>query len=189
MKRWWTERNPRERVYLAICLLVIVIVPLLNAFSPADQRHAKLLSSREAQQKRADVVRDIEALDSEGDRLMPEIARLTFAGNPDAAIPEAIKKLQDCAAESKLHIREMKPLRARKIGVLYHAPISVRFSSTHFTQEAVPFLYRIEDPAGKLVVEKLNMSAPDAKSASVDVELQVALYTAGAPAGTIEDQK
>jgi hypothetical protein len=52
--------------------------------------------------------------------------------------------------------------------------------SARFTSEfgkAVPFFYRIDDPSGKLVVEKFDVTCADPKSRTVDVEVQVALYT------------
>jgi hypothetical protein len=39
----------------------------------------------------------------------------------------------------------------------------------------------VEDPKGRLVVEKMNVAASDPKSRQVDVEVQVALFAAGAP--------
>jgi hypothetical protein len=61
--------------------------------------------------------------------------------------------------------------------------LTVRFTSEF--GRVIPFVYHVEDPQGKLVVEKLNVSSPDPKSRQVDVEVQVALFTA-AGSGTQE---
>jgi len=190
MSGWWHARTPRERVMLLGCLAFVVAVPVWLALTaPPTQRRGKMLSSVAARQGFDRVVRDKAMLEKETDRVKPEVQRMVFSGGADVAIPEAVRTLQECAAKSGLHIRETKPLRVRRVGALYRAPISVRFSSTRFTQEAVPFLYRIEDPAGRLVIEKLNVSSPDPKSSNVDVELQVALFAAGAQSGSSEEQK
>lgn len=188
MKQWWQARNPRERLMIVLCAGMIVFGAWIG-MQPSDASGGKLLGSKEARAAYEAALRDRTRLDAETERLRAEVKRLSVQGGSDEALPDAIRKLQECASASKVHIREMKPLRTRKVGTLVRTPISIRFSSTRFTDEAVPFLYRIEDPAGKLVIEKLNVSSPDQRSGSVDVELQVALFAAGASAGSMEDPK
>jgi hypothetical protein len=69
----------------------------------------------------------------------------------------------------------IKPLRSKKVAGVTKETLSVRFTSEF--GKTVPFFYRVEDPAGRLVVEKFNLTASDPKSRTVDVDAQIALFT------------
>jgi hypothetical protein len=112
---------------------------------------------------------------AEMDRLQPEIDRLTYKEAPEQIIPKVIRSLQETAKQAGIHIREVKPLRIRRLAGLTKVPLSVRFSCDF--SKTVPFLYNTEDPATKLVIDRLNVTAPDAKSRMVDVEAHVAFFT------------
>src|SRR5262249_4428040 len=111
-------------------------------------------------------------------RLKPALEKLVYKDSPEQVVPAVIKKLQTVAKESGIHLREIKPLRARNLATVIKVPMTVRFTG-QFGQ-SVPFLYKVEDPAGKLVVEKFNVTVSDPKIKTVDVEVQIALYTQAA---------
>jgi len=70
-------------------------------------------------------------------------------------------------------------LRPRRFGSLNKVPLSVRYSSEF--SNTLPFVYAVEDPSGKLAIDRLNLSAADPKKTMVDVEIQVSFYTSGDP--------
>ena len=174
MSSFWEQRTPSERRMIVIMGLVVAVgVPLL--LMPAGGSSKKLLSADEAKAKFRTVLKEKSTLDAESDKLTPEIEKLTQNDSPDKLLPETIRILQKCANDSGIHIREIKPLRTKNYITVTRVPLSVRFT-TDFAK-SIPFVYRVEDPATKLVVEKLNISAADVRSRSVDVEVQVALFT------------
>ena len=185
MSGFWDQRTKSERGWIIVMGIAVAVgVPLL--LLPAAGSSKKALSADEARQKYRLVVADKSRLDEESDQLTPEIEKLTYNDAPDKLLPETVRILLKCAKDSGIHIREIKPLRAKNYLTVTRVPVSVRFT-TDFAK-TIPFIYRVEDPATKLVVEKLNISAADVRSRSVDVEVQVALFTrADAPAASGSD--
>ena len=113
-------------------------------------------------------------------QMQPKIERAAYTEPPEELVPKVVRTLQSYAKDSGIHLREIKPLRTRRLGDLTKETMSVRFTSDF--GRAVPFFYRVDDPQGKLIIEKFNVTAADPKSRSVDVEAQVALYTTAAAA-------
>jgi Tfp pilus assembly protein PilO len=173
---WWKQRTASEKRMLVICILVLAIgLPVLLIPSGGDTK--KLLPASEARQKYEDTVLEKNLLTKDNDQLKPVIEKLVYKDAPEQLLPKIIKTLQGYAKQSGIHLREIKPLRAKVYGTVTRVPVSVRFTSEF--GKSVPFLYQVEDPAGKLVVEKFNVTAADSKSKLVDVEVQIALYTQG----------
>src|SRR5436190_1211847 len=75
--------------------------------------------------------------------------------------------------------RERFLIVAAVLAAVMKVPLTLRFSSRF--DQSIPFLYNVEDPTGKLVVEKFNITMSDPKSKTVDVEVQIALYTEAMP--------
>ena len=174
MKRFWAQRNGREKFLIVACMLAVVIaVPML--LSPPPESGGKLLTAAKAQQEYDSKVRDKERMEAEVDRLKPKIEKLVYKEAPEKVLPRVIRSLQAQAKKAGIHLREIKPLRARKMITVTKVPVTVRFASRF--DQSLPFLYAVEDPNNKLVVEKFSISSPDSKSKTVDVEVQLALYT------------
>ena len=174
MKRFWAQRNGREKVLIVACLVAVVIaVPMLLA--PLPEANAKLLPAAKARQEYDNKVRDKERMEAEVERLKPKIENLVYKEAPEKVLPRVIRSLQAQAKKAGIHLREIKPLRARKMITVTKVPVTVRFACRF--DQSVPFIYAVEDPANKLVVEKFSISSPDSKSKTVDVEIQLALYT------------
>ena len=174
MKRFWAQRNGRERILLIACVLAVIIaVPLLLA--PPDGGGGKLLSASKARDEYQKQVRDKERMEAEVEKLKPRIAGLVYSEAPEKVLPRVIRTLQDQARKAGIHLREIKPLRAKKLSGVTRVPLTVRFASRF--DQSLPFIYAVEDPAGRMVVEKFSISSPDSKSKTVDVEIQVALFT------------
>lgn len=185
MNSFWQQRTASEKRMIILCLLVVVVGVPFMLFSPAAGGKA-LLSAADARQKYKTVLQERDDLIKQVDKMQPAIEKMAYKEPPEVLIPQVIRTLQGFAKDSGVHLREIKPLRAKKIAALTKETMSVRFTSSF--SKAIPFLYRIDDPDGKLVVEKFNVNAADPKSRQVDVDVQVALFTQGgepaAPAGT-----
>jgi len=173
MSRFWAQRNPRERFLIVLCLIAVVVGVPLMLMSP-DGVGRNLLPAAQARQKRETLLKEKAAMEDEIGRLKPEIEKMVYRKSPEQVLPEVIRALQKHAKASGIHLREIKPLRVRRLGDVTRVPLSVRFA-TEF-KKIVPLFYRLEDPRGKWVVEKFNISA-DPKSRTVDVDAQIALFT------------
>lgn len=177
MKRFWAQRNGREKFLIILCILALVIVvPML--LTPPPEASGKLLPAAKARQEYDLKVREKEKMEAEIDRLKPKIESLVYKDAPEKVLPQVIKALQKQAKDAGIHLREIKPLRARKLSTVTKVPVTVRFASRF--DQSLPFLYAVEDPDNKLVVEKFSISSPDSKSKTVDVEVQLALFTSSA---------
>jgi hypothetical protein len=150
------------------------------ALFPGGGDGKRLLSAREARQQYEAKLKQKSDLDSNVDRVEPLMSQMVYTDAPEKLIPKVITTLQGYAKDSGIHLREIKPLRSKKVANLTKETLSVRFTSEF--GKTIPFLYRVEDPAGKLVVEKFNLTASDPKQRTVDVDAQIALYTQAAAA-------
>jgi len=181
MINMWPQRSPSERRMIILGVIVVVIgVPL--ALFPGGSSGKKLLSAREASQQYEGKVKQKSELESNVDRVEPLMGQMVYSDPPEKLIPKVITTLQGYAKDSGIHLREIKPLRSKKVANLTKETLSVRFTSEF--GKTVPFFYRVEDPAGRLVVEKFNLTASDPKLRTVDVDAQIALYTQSGAADT-----
>jgi Tfp pilus assembly protein PilO len=178
MASFWAVRNSRERFLIVLALLAgIVGVPMM-LISP-EKAGGKLLPAAKARQEYKKNEAQMKTLQAETATLKPEIEKLVYKEAPEQVVPGVIKMLQTIAKQSGIHLREIKPLRARRLATVTKVPMTVRFTG-QFGQ-SIPFLYKVEDPNGKLVVEKFNVTTSDPKVKTVDVEVQIALYTQAPP--------
>jgi Tfp pilus assembly protein PilO len=179
MASFWSQRTPSERRMLIVCALVIAVaIPLL--LMPAGGTSKKLLPARQASLRYQAAVKEKTDYDTRLDQIKPRIEQLVFNDPPEKLLPTVIRQLQDIGRASGIRFREIKPLRAKRFGDVTRVPVSVRFSSEF--SKTVPFLYRVEDPAGKLVVDKFNVTASSNKTGQVDVEAHISLFTRAAAA-------
>jgi Tfp pilus assembly protein PilO len=184
MAVFWALRNSREKLLIILMTLAVIIGVPMMLFSP-EKSNGKLLSAAKARQEYKKNETQMKTLDAETATLKPEIDKLIYTESAEEVIPGVIKSLQAAAKQSGIHLREIKPLRARRLSSVTKVPVTVRFTG-QFAQ-SIPFLYRVEDPSGKLVVEKFNVTTSDPKVKTVDVEVQIALYTKAAPSSKSGD--
>ncbi len=181
---FWTDRTKSERNLIVIGgLAVAIAIPLM--LSPPSGSSKKLLPAAEARQQYKTVVLEKTALDKQTDEIRPKLKVLASDALPDVILPNMVKSIQECAKNAGIHIREIKPLRMKQIGTVTRIPLNVRFVSEF--KQTTKFLYDIEDPAGKLVVEKYSVSSSDAKSGLVDVEVQLTMFTTAKAAANSKD--
>jgi len=180
----WGQRTARERVLILVGLVVVAVAGYL-IFAPQDGADAGTMSSATARSRYEAAMKQKKDADGKIASLKPKVDTATYNATSERVMPDVLRTLSDDARLAGIHLREVKPLRPRSVGGLTKVTLTVRFTSEF--GRVVPFVYHVEDPQGKLVVEKLNVSSPDPKSRQVDVEVQVGLYTvagAGAQEGS-----
>ncbi|MGC8666730.1 MAG: type II secretion system protein GspM [Chthonomonadales bacterium] len=178
MREFWSRRNPRERVLIALCILAVIVgVPAM--LQPPGAGAGKLIPASEARRKYNAALKQKLALEDDTKALDARLKAITYSEAPPTLTPKLVQQLQEQARTCGIHLREIKPLRVHTEASVTKVPISVRFTAP-FAQ-AIPYIYRIEDPKGRLVAEKATVVTPDPKAKVVDVELQVACYTTALP--------
>ncbi len=110
--------------------------------------------------------------------LTPKVNDLAYNLAPDELVPRTVKDLQEIAVKSGVHIREIKPGRPKLLpsGMGSSVPIEAHFLAP-FQPNAMKFLYYVEDPAGKMVVDKLDISSADPRRKTVEVSATVTVFT------------
>jgi hypothetical protein len=131
-----------------------------------------------------------ERLGAELEAMEPRILKMSYNLPAEQLEPRFVRDIQKIAARANVHLREIKPLRPRLIanGEGAKVPLEIRFQAV-FHPQVIRFLYYLENPAGKIVIDKLNLTTADSKARTVDVTAQVSVFTrsttgiAGAPSG------
>lgn len=171
---FFNSRTPRERLLILLCLGVLLIAALL-LLNPESGSGKKLLKAEEASRQNRKLLAETRQWEDENKEWSESLKRSTYDGKPDEVVPQLVVAIQKLAKAEGIHIREIKPLRAKRTAQVTHVPVGVRFT-TEFSK-TIPFLYRLEDPKSNLVVDRLNIASPDAVSRQVDVEMEIGAYT------------
>jgi hypothetical protein len=109
----------------------------------------------------------------------PRLHKMTYQESPDTVAALATQDLQDIAARSHIHLREIKPqLRVGKMksSLIGRVSLDVRFRAS-FQPDVVRFLYYLEDPSGRMVVDKVDITSTDSRFKTVDVTARVSVFT------------
>lgn len=174
-----------ERVLIAVCAVVILIAVWLklNPSGPAAGTRT-LLPPGQARQKTEVALRTIARLGDEQAEMEPRLAQRVYDQSPDQLVPRVIRDLQRIAERAGVHLREIKPARPRELttAAVTRVPLEVRFSAP-FQPNVMRFLYYVEDPAGKMAVDKLDLTPAEKSFKTVDVSAQIIVFTRAA-AGT-----
>lgn len=146
------------------------------------------LPLEQALARNSDGVKTLKRMTREEAEMMPQLAKATSTLPPDDMIPRMIQDLQNIATRSGVHLREIKPIQPKplRFGEGMRVPIEVRFRAA-FQPGIVRFLYYVEDPSTRMVVEKMTINAGDRRFKSVDVSLQIATFTRAALGGAGAD--
>lgn len=178
MSSWWRQRNARERVLLLTCIVVCIGAAWL-VLSPGPSPRGRQLTTAAAREQFREAEAEKVRLEQETADLRAAVSKAVFSESPDRLLPRAVKRLQTIARESGVDLKEIKPARVRTVADVSKVTLNVRLATVGFGRPVVTFLYRLEEPSEKLVVEKLTITAPDPQARTVEVEVQVAMYTSG----------
>ncbi|CCW34034.1 Tfp pilus assembly protein PilO [Chthonomonas calidirosea] len=172
----------RDKFLLVLLGLVVLLAAWLELTAPKPTNtggiSGKILPLEVAQrQYRADEA-SYRSLEDQQNNLQKNIEALAYDIPPDALMPRIIEQLEQSAAQSGVHLAEIRPLRPETTpsGQLMRVPVQVRFQAP-FQPAVVKFLYAIEKPKGHLVVEKFDVGSRDTHQQVVSVTLQITAYT------------
>lgn len=172
--------NPREKKIIGFAVFAVIGILIWNANTPSVGAKGttgqvplpKAISDSNLNKHNEQrLTREVSELD-------PKVNELAYNLPPDELVPRTIRNLQQIAAKSGVHIREVKPIRPRVLasGMGTSVPLEVHFLAP-FQPNAMRFLYYVEDPAGKMVLDKLDITTADPRMKTVEVSAQVTVYT------------
>ena len=172
--------SKRDKGLLGLMVAVILVAAflLLTPSSKGGASSRNQLPLEEARHENLTTRKQLKAIDDEQKLLKPEISRLTFNMPAEQLTAHVTEDLYILADRAGVHIREIKPLRSRVLtnGSVASVPVEVRFRAP-FQPNVMRFLYYTEDPARKMVVDKINITSSDTHLKSVDVDAQITVYT------------
>lgn len=173
-------RTKRERLMLLIALLLIPAILIGNALVPSGPPAGQksLLPVDQANLKREVQTRTITQMRQEQQEMEPRIAQMAYNLPPDEIVPRVIGDLQRTAVRAGVHLREIKPMRpsALSSGAGARVPMEVTFRAP-LQPNAVQFLYYVEDPAARFVVDKIHITSADAKFRTVEAVAEITVFT------------
>ncbi len=150
----------------------------------------------------------------------PQVKARAYDKPADQVVPIVVGSLQSAAERAGIHLREVRPLRAKivtdemdpkvvaktttgrsaRASSTTHevlgarVPVEVRFKAP-FQPNVVKFLYDLENPAGRMVIDKISITSADAKFRTVEVSAQITVFTrsssgtAGGDTGDVTDDR
>ncbi len=173
-------KTKRERNLVIIATIFGVTILLWSFMNPPGKSAPKvaIISLEEANAKKKTALKSLASISQDQDKLTPKITAMAYDLPPDQLEPRIVRNIQDIALKANVHIREIKPIKARKLADGNGSKVSmeVRFRAA-FQPNVMKFLYLAEDPTGKLVVDKLSLISADARFRTVEVSAQIAVFT------------
>lgn len=173
-------RTKRERTLLLIAIIVVPIILIVNFLTPSGHTVGtrSLLPLEQANSKQEVQTRTMARWREEEKEMQPQIAHMSYDLPADQVVPQMVDALQHIAARSGVHLGEIKPGKPGLLpsGSGVQVPVEVRFRAP-LQPNTVRFLYEIEDPASKLVVEKMDITSGDAKFQTVEALAQISVFT------------
>ncbi len=166
-------------------LMVVVCVPAIAylLFSPKSGTTGKqaLLTVIDADKKKQLMMGKLEQANTEVTALEAANERLTYDLTPEEIVPRVLRQLQQIALDSKVRLREVKPLRPveLKSGQGQKVPLEVRFRAP-FQPNAMQFLYAVEDAKYKMVLDKINIASAENRLKAVDMTATITVFTRAA---------
>lgn len=170
--------NKREKILLVAGGLVVA-ASLWFVLSPSpNTKAATAMPLEKAKAATAEALQNTKKMQDTTKELEPRIKEVTYTQPAEELVPMLIGDLQNAAKEAKIRFREMKPVRPKLVakGTASRVPIEVRFRAP-FQPNTVQFLYNIENPEGKMTLDKVSITSTDPKFKIVEVTAQVSLFT------------
>lgn len=161
-----------------VLVLLVAGVLVLSPSGTGGAGAGKQLPLADAQKQRTEKKKQYKELTDDMTVKQPRIDRMTYNMAPEQLSATVTENLYLLADKAGVHIREIKPLRAKtlKSGTIARVPLEVRFRAP-FQPNVMKFLYFAEDPANKIVVDKVSITSTDTHLKSVDVAAQISVFT------------
>lgn len=209
----------REQVMVGACVVVIG-GSLWFALSPSGtSSKTNLITLDQARAKTTESLSNVRRLRTEQTALEPTVKSRAYSDPANQLVPLVIGSLQSAAERAGIHLREVRPLRpklvtdegdpvtaartttgasSRSVNAAHEVlgarvPVEVRFRA-QFQPNVVRFLYDLENPSGRMVIDKISITSADARFRTVEVSAQISVFTrsstgmaGGDTGGTIND--
>lgn len=178
-------KRPSLIVLVGLPLAVIVLLwSVLNPPSSAPKAGAKgttptsNLTYAQAIQKQGETMRNLTDMQAKQEKIPGKIAAMAYTMPAEQLRPRIIRDLLAVANKAKVHLTEFKSLRPQLMASrqVARVPLEVRFRAA-FQPNVVQFLYYLEDPKNKIVVDKLNVTSAQNRFQTVDVSAQISVFT------------
>ncbi len=176
-------KTTREKVLVAFMVLVLLVAGYLTfSGGGSTSSGAALLSTADARKKYDDGKVQYLALGKQDDFMQGKIAKWTTNESPGAIAPAMVTKLMSIAKQSGVHLDSIRPLRSQlsENGAVLRVPVQVDFKAP-FHPNVIQFLYRVEDPKGKLVVDHLDVHSGDTHFATINISARISTFTTDVP--------
>ena len=212
--------NKREQVLIGVAAVVLVGTVWYVLAPAGSASKTNLVSLEQAVLKKNESLSNARRLLDEQVAVEPRVKARAYNKAADQLVPVVVGNLQAAADRAGIHLREVRPLRAKivtdesdpkaiekaqttrssRAGNATHellgarVPVEVRFRAP-FQPNVVRFLYDLENPSGRMVIDKISITSADARFKTVEVSAQVTVFTrssngtAGGDTGEITNDK
>jgi len=171
-----------ERTYVLVAIVLCVPAIAYQLFSPKSSGgKSAVLTVEDANKQKRLTMSKMEQLNTEVAALEAANERMTYNMTPEEIVPRVLRQLQQIAQNSKVRLREVKPLRPieLKSGQGQKVPLEIRFRAA-FQPNAMQFLYAVEDSKYKMVLDKINISSAENRLKAVDMTATITVFTRAA---------
>lgn len=211
--------NKREQVLVGSCVVVLAGTAWFVLAPSGAASKTNLVPLDKARAATATSKINVRKLREEQVQIEPRVQARAYNKPADQLVPIVVGGLQSAAEKAGIHLREVRPLRAKIVtdemdpkavttkstrssrsSTAAHevlgarVPVEVRFKAP-FQPNVVKFLYDLENPAGRMVIDKISITSADAKFRTVEVSAQITVFTrstsgsAGGDTGEITDER
>lgn len=186
------KTNSRERMFVLIGGLIVVVTLLFNVLNPpkANGQKSPLLSAEEAKHRKETALTELKTTIKEQERLQEHIVSLVSKRAPDEVIPRLIRDLQRIAKQANVHLTETKAQqRPRTLSTSHLEKVSVEIRlRAPFQPNVMQFFYLLEAPEGKMVIDNFRINQAEARLKTVDVSATISVYTRAVSSGANEGE-
>lgn len=162
---------------MVLCALVVAIgVPLAI---PMGKSAGTLLSPAAAQTKLTSEQSQLASLHRQNATMRSLLTTTSYVGGPNAALPKIIEKLQADAKSAGIHIKEIKPIHPHIVDGVAKMAFDMNFNCS--LGQALSFIYYLENPKGKLVIEKIALSTSETQNQQIQATIEVAAFALAQP--------
>ncbi|HEV2474658.1 MAG TPA: hypothetical protein VGS41_18425 [Chthonomonadales bacterium] len=173
-------RTKRDMAAIAILIVFVIAVAVWLKLTPARSTAGKaaLLSVSDAVHKQEVERREMSRLQTEIGEMNPKVAAMSDQDDPESLTPRAVSKLEEVARRAGVHLEEIRPGKPQLLpsGAGERISLDIKFEA-RFQPECIAFLYYVEEPAGRMVVDRLSLTSADARQKTVQVAARISTFT------------
>ncbi len=175
-------RTKREKNLVLLMLLIVAAAVIMEVTAPSSKplgtTAGPVYPYAVATKKYHDGVTQYLALGRQEDVLTPQIQKLAQKSAPDQLVPAMINTLMKQADKASVHISSLRPLQPVLVGAgqALQVPIQMQFSAP-FHPDTLHFLYLLENPANRFVIDRLDVSTDNRHPGMVNITAQVSAFT------------